>query len=352
MEDRGPHVVVLAGGKGTRFWPMSTPERPKQFIPLFGERSLLSAAVARVAPLVGHDHIWISTDASLGELARAELPTVPDGNFVIEPAARNTLPCIALACARVRDVDPDAVVAVLCADHLIRCEDGFRRLLLAASDVAAHREGLVTFGIQPTRPETGYGYVMRGDAVDTVHGFDVYRVAAFTEKPERAVAESYIADGRYFWNSGMFVWRVGVFFDALERHQPEMAQQIADMCSHPECVAHVYPTLDAISVDYGLMEHAESIYVMPVDVGWDDVGSWESVWTVWERDAHGNAVRGPHVGLDTSDCLVFGRDRPIITIGVEDLIVVESEAGVLVCPRGRAQEVKDLVAELPRTTED
>jgi mannose-1-phosphate guanylyltransferase len=342
------HAVVLAGGSGTRFWPLSTPERPKQFLALFDDRSLIQHAVDRLLPLMPPANIWISTGASLLGAARAELPMLPPSQFVVEPEARNTLPCIGLACSRVRAVNPDAVVAVVCADHLIRREDAYRGLLQDAATSASASGDLTTFGIRPTRPETGYGYVKYTGAGARVGSHDVYRVAEFAEKPARDVAEAYLASGDYLWNSGMFVWSLPAFFDALAEHSPNMHAQIDAMSSDPDAVARIYPTMERISVDYGLMERADNIAVIPADIDWDDVGSWESVWEVWDKDDQGNAVHGEHIGVDTRDCLIFGADKPVVTLGVEGLVIVDTPDAVLVCRRDQAQGVRALAEQALR----
>ena len=339
------HAVVLAGGSGTRFWPLSTPERPKQFLALFDDRSLIQHAVDRLLPLIPPTNIWISTGASLLDAARAELPALAEAQFVVEPEARNTLPCIGLACARVRAVNPDAVVAVVCADHLIRREDAYRELLRDAAVSADGSGALTTFGIRPTRPEPGYGYVRHAGKPQRVGAHDVYRVGEFAEKPAREVAEGYVASGDYLWNSGMFVWSLRAFFTALAEHQPAMRAQLDEMSADPDAVARIYPTMERVSVDYGLMEHADNIAVMPADIDWDDVGSWESVWEVWSRDEEDNAIHGQHLGADTRECLIFGGDKPVVTLGVEGLVIVDTPEAVLVCPRHRAQEVRALAEQ-------
>jgi len=346
------HAVVLAGGSGTRFWPLSTPERPKQFLALFDDRSLLRHAVDRLLPLMPPTNIWISTGANLVDAARAELPMLPASQFVIEPEARNTLPCIGLACARVREANADAVVAIVCADHLIRREDEYRALLNDAAASAMASGDLTTFGIRPTRPETGYGYVRYEGTATRVGQHDVYKVAEFAEKPDRETAELFVNSGDYLWNSGMFVWSVRAFFATLRTHQPEMHAQLQDMGSDAGAIARIYPTMERVSVDYGLMERAGNIAVIPADIDWDDVGSWESVWSVWERDADDNAVRGEHIGSDTSKCLIFGSDKPVVSLGVEGLVIVDTPDAVLVCRRDRAQDLRALAEEAFRRRSD
>lgn len=341
------HVVVLAGGKGTRFWPLSTPRRPKQFLRLFDDRSLLLSAVERVLPLVGMERIWISTDEELIDLSRTELVHLSPDHFVVEPVARNTLPGIALACSRIRAHAPDAVIAVVCADHLIRLEETFRKLLLCAAQLAQERESLITFGIQPTRPETGYGYIQYGVFHASLNGFHAYEVERFTEKPDLPLAEAFLRDGHYLWNSGMFVWRVDTFFNALRHHQPQLYEQIAEIEACPSRLAEIYPRIAAISVDYGLMEKADNILVIPAEIGWDDVGSWEAIWNVWQRDENDNAIIANHIGVDTQGCVIFGsKKKTIATVGLDNLIIVETDEALLICPRERAQEVRTLAIQV------
>jgi mannose-1-phosphate guanylyltransferase len=339
------HAVVLAGGSGTRFWPLSTPEWPKQFLALFDDRSLLRHAVDRLLPLIRPENIWLSTGANLVDSARAELPMLPASQYVVEPEARNTLPCIGLACARVREANPDAVVAVVCADHLIRREDAYRAALQDAATSAMGSGDLTTFGIRPTRPETGYGYIRHAGTPARVGAHDVYVAAEFTEKPDRETAGLFVDSGDYLWNSGMFVWSVRAFFAALQAQQPAMHAQLQEMRSDAEVIARIYPTMERVSVDYGLMEPADNVAVIPVDIDWDDVGSWESVWSVWERDADDNAVRGEHLGADTSGCLIFGGDKPVVSLGVEGLVIVDTPDALLVCSRDRAQDLRELAEE-------
>lgn len=342
------HAVVLAGGSGARFWPLSTPERPKQFVALFDDRSLLRHAVDRLLPLMSPTNIWISTGSSLVDAARAELPMLPASQFVVEPEARNTLPCIALACSRVREVNATAVVAVVTADHLIRREDAFRELLTDAAASAESTGELTTFGIRPTRPETGYGYIRYEGEARRVGSHNVYKVGEFTEKPDLEIAEVLVKKGDYLWNSGMFVWSVDAFFAALLSHQPEMHAQVEEMGSDADVISRVYPAMERVSVDYGLMERADNVAVIPADIDWDDVGSWESVWSVWDRDADNNAVRGDHIGADTKDCLIFSSGKPVVSLGVEGLIIVDTPEAVLVCRRDRAQDVRQLAEEALR----
>lgn len=337
------HVIVLAGGKGTRFWPLSTPRRPKQFLRLFDDSSLLLSAVERVLPLVGMERIWISTDEELIDLSRTELANFPLDHFVVEPVARDTLPGIALACSRVRAHAPNAVVAVVCSDHLIRLEEEFRKLLRCAAQLAQERESLITFGIRPTRPETGYGYIQCGALSANLDGFYVYEVERFTEKPDLPLAEAFLREGHYLWNSGMFVWRVETFFNALQHYQPRLHEQIAEIEAHPSRLAEVYPRIAPLSVDYGLMEKADNIFVIPAEIGWDDVGSWEAVWNVWQRDENDNAVMANHIGFDTQGCIIFGdKKKTIATVGLDNLIIVETDDALLICPRERAQEIRTL----------
>jgi mannose-1-phosphate guanylyltransferase len=348
------HAVILAGGSGTRFWPASRRMRPKQLLPLAGAASepLIAATLRRLAPLVPPERVWISTGTRLVDATAAALPTVPRANFLAEPVARNTAPCIGLASATIARMDPDAIVAVLPADHFIGDEPAFRAVLARAAEIAA--DGwLTTIGIVPTRPETGYGYIEVGDSI----GSNAHAVRRFVEKPTREKAESFIAGGHHLWNAGMFFFRVSVMRDAIAAHLPALAEGLARIeaaaaaGNEAATLAEVFPTLPSISIDHGLMEKASRIAVVPGSFGWNDVGSWQVTWEMSERDAAGNAVPAGTVAVDAKNNLIrdlsstAARKRWAL-VGVSDLVVVETDDAVLVIPRERAQDVRLVVDAL------
>ncbi len=348
------HCVVLAGGSGTRFWPASRRLMPKQLLPLAGraDEPLIAATLRRIEPLVPPERVWISTGTRLVDATAAALPRVPRAHLLAEPVARNTAPCIGWAAATIARTDPDAIVAVLPADHFIGDEPGFRDVLERALR-AAEDGWLTTIGIVPTRPETGYGYIEVGDRV----GEGVHAVARFVEKPSREKAEAFVAGGRHLWNAGMFFFRASVMRDAIAEHMPALAtglariEEAAARGDEARALAEVFPTLPSISIDHGVMEKAERIAVVPGSFGWNDVGSWQVTWEMSERDAQGNALPEGTIAIDAKNNLVrdlspgAARKRWAL-VGVSDLVIVETDDAVLVIPRERAQDVRAVIDAL------
>ena len=352
------HAVIMAGGSGTRLWPLSRGERPKQLLDIVGAdgsaHSLLAEAFDRMRDVVPAERIWVCTAARYGEQVRAALPELRADRLILEPVARDTANAVGLAAALVADADPDAELAVVSADHVIRPVDRFAATLGTAYDALAVRpDALVTLGITPTAPATGFGYVQRGAATG-IPG--VAEAAAFREKPDRVTAEAYLASGNYLWNSGMFVWRAQTVLDALARHLPETAaglRRIVAARPGPDrdaVLADVFPTLPKISVDYGLMEPAATepgrVLVADLDVEWLDVGSWPALAHTLDVDGAGNAVRGLAVILDGSGNIVLSDDpgHVVALVGVRDSVVVHTADVTMVCPVSDAERVKGLLA--------
>jgi mannose-1-phosphate guanylyltransferase len=332
-------AVIMAGGAGTRFWPASRALRPKQLLPLAGGEPLLAATVRRLAPIVPTERVVVVT----GEhLAAASERAVPGVRLLREPAPRNTAPCIAWANAVVSQLDPDAVVMVLPSDHFIADETAFVETLERAVR-SAEAGRVTTIGIVPTRAETGYGYIELGDALGEAH-----RVARFVEKPDRARAESFVAAGptRYLWNAGMFFFRVRDMQALLEKHLPGVAEGVARMVKSG-AIADVFPTLQSISIDHGIMEKAEGLAVVPGSFGWNDIGSWQSAWELASKDESGNALGPDDLAIDAKNNLVRGT-KPIAVVGVDDLVVVETADAVLVIPRDRSQDVRLVIDALKK----
>jgi len=348
------YALIMAGGTGTRLWPLSRENRPKQVLPLIGDRTMFQIAVERLAPLFRPERIFVVTGRDQVNLLHAQESGIPEQNFVVEPMGRGTAPAIALSAIRLRQHDPAAVMAVLTADHYIADEAGFRRALLAAGKIA--QQGyLVTLGVTPDYASTGYGYIERGDSVESVDDVLAYAVVAFREKPSQEVAERFLADGRHSWNSGMFIWRVDRFLGELSHAMPEFFAQLEEIdraLGTPEeagTLARVWPQVASQTVDYGVMEKARGVAVIPIDIGWSDVGSWASLLDILPDDESGNVVvHAEHLSADSRNVLVHGRGRLVATVGLENIIVVDTDDVVLVCAKDRAEGVRQLVDRLKK----
>ncbi len=348
-------VVIMAGGVGTRFWPLSRLRKPKQFLPITSPRSMLEETAERLLPLVPWTGIRTIANAVQTRTIHAFLPKVPKRNLLVEPAGRNTAPSLILATAHVYLQDPEAAVLVLPSDHTVTDSALFLRQLRAGAQAAVRDKRLVTFGMLPSFPSTGYGYIhVSGEAASRRGGFDFFEVLEFKEKPELAQAHAFLASGDYFWNSGMFVWTPRVFAAALEAHAPEFhphwlktldALKKGDKAK----LNRVFKAIPATSIDYALMEKASGVLVCPGRFGWSDVGAWSSLLDVWMRDAQGNVSRGEVLSLESEGSLVYNPGKLTALIGVRDLIVVNSGDALLICRKDRDQKVKDVIGILGKT---
>ena len=346
------HVVIMAGGIGSRFWPMSTPECPKQFIDVMGTgRTMIQMTVERFAPLCPMVNFWVVTGASYVDIVREQLPDIPAGNILAEPCARNTAPCIAYACWKIRLTDPSANIVVTPSDALVLDGDEFRRVIGTALDFTSEGRRIVTVGITPTRPETGYGYIQTACHCESGHeaGTGIRPVTAFREKPSLEVAKQYLAAGNYLWNAGIFVWNVSTIVDSIRAYVSDLAEKMDRMSgsfgtpSEASAVAEIFPTCEKISIDYAVMEKADYIFTIPGDFGWSDVGTWGSLRTLLPQDAAGNAVVGANVHLyGCSGCMVHAPHASSLVLeGLQDCIVVEREGRVLICRLSEEQRIKD-----------
>jgi mannose-1-phosphate guanylyltransferase len=345
------YALIMAGGVGTRLWPLSRQERPKQSLKLVGERTMFEHAVDRIAPLFQPEHILVVTGAEHVDDLKAQAPELPDENFIVEPLGRGTAPAIGLGAIHLRRQDPDAVMAVLTADHFITQVERFRRVL-TASEQTAQAGHLVTLGIKPTSPSTGYGYIKQGEQLGVIDGFPIFRAERFTEKPGAETAFQMVESGEYSWNSGMFIWRVDQVLTEFQRQMADFYVQLAEIEAtlntpgYEPTLKRIWPQVDKQTIDYGIMEGADDVVVIPVDIGWSDVGSWTSLVELSPSDEDGNVVTGEHVGIDTRNTLIFGNRRLVATIGVEQMVIVDTEDALLVCPMDREQEVRTLVKRL------
>jgi mannose-1-phosphate guanylyltransferase len=346
------YAVIMAGGKGTRFWPLSRERRPKHLLSITGEKSIIKYTVERITPLVPEGNIMIVTGESHSDEIKKELTNLPEENIIVEPVGRNTAPCIGLAAFSIKKKNPDAVMVVLPADHLIGDEKTFISVLSDAADIARKGDYLVTVGIQPTKPETGYGYIERGNAFDTEGNSAIYNVQSFREKPDLATAETFFKNGHFYWNSGMFIWKVSTLLQSIEKFLPDLYQDLLRIEKslgtdrEHDVVTEVYSDITPISIDYGIMEEAKNVLMIPGDFAWSDVGSWDVLWEVLDKDEKGNVVKGTVLSIDTADSLVFGSDKLITLVGVKDLIVVETGDALLICDKNASQDVKKLVEKL------
>lgn len=347
----GLHAVILAGGRGVRLWPLSRESRGKQFLPLAGEVSLLRQTALRLLPLVPWDRTLVVLEASQHEAAAAELPELRPDQFLLEPERRNTAAAIALAAKRLVSGGAGGdVMLVAPADHAIGDEVEFRHVVQAAAQ-AAEDDSLVTIGMRPTRPETGYGYIEVGPMEAACHEVPVHRALSFVEKPSVETAQELVRGGRHLWNSGMFLWRVEAIQQAIATHMPALAGGLAHFApadcrpGHPGFRAF-YASLDPVSIDYGVMEKAESVAVVPGDFGWNDLGSWRALDEVWPGDAAGNRARGELRALGATGITLFGGGRPVVVVGARNLVIVDTPDVLLVCDKEHAQKVKDVVADL------
>jgi mannose-1-phosphate guanylyltransferase len=351
----------MAGGGGTRLWPVSRKETPKQLLPLLGKETMFQSTVARLEKLFPPERILVVTVEEQAREMREQVPSIPNENYLIEPAPRGTASVVALAAAVLKKRDPQAVMTIQTADHHIRNQDLFQYLLRTAFDVA-DKEYLVTLGITPTFPSTGYGYIQQGEALDGDYKYPVYAVKRFVEKPDEATAQVLLRSGDHSWNSGMFVWRVDSILSEIERQMPELFTAVHEIASAWETpqkesvIQKLWYDLEPQTVDYGIMEKAKRVAVLPAGgLGWSDVGSWDSLFEVLFPDMNGNVVtNAQHLGVDTHNTLVYSIDdrRLIVTIGMDDVVVVDAGDVLMVCKTDQSQKVRDIVEHLKKHNQD
>ncbi len=356
MKELTTHAVILAGGRGTRFWPRSRGRTPKQLLNIVGKDTMLQQTVARLKPLMSDARIWTVTNAEQAAAVRKQVPAVARKRVLTEPIGRNTAAAIALAAIHIRHVaGGDALMAVLPADHYIEQPQKFREILNAALDVASEPGRMVVLGIPPTRPETGFGYIERSGHPIGTNGFPVFAVRRFTEKPEMKLAQEYLASGSYHWNAGMFFWRVSTFLENLKSFLPETHAALEKLAkfigtrNYERKLRAIYRKLENISVDYAVLEPATRtegpprVYVIPAEVGWSDIGSWAAVYQLLAKETGENVLAGQGHTLDAEGNFLWSPSKFVAAIGVRDLVVVETPDALLLCPRDRAQDVAKLV---------
>ena len=345
-------AVIMAGGRGERFWPKSRGNYPKQFLSLTKDgETMIQKTVKRLLPMVAMDDVFVVTNVNYAALVKEQLPQLPEENILLEPCARNTAPCIGLAAAVIRKKYGEAMMLVLPSDHLIRYEDMYVDTLRQAVAVAEKDQNLVTIGITPTYPETGYGYI--NFERDTDLGMaGVYRVERFVEKPDLETAKQYLASHRYLWNSGMFVWKASSILANLESLMPdiyaglERIEAAVGTAEVPSVLETEYHAFRSESIDFGVMEKAENIYTLPGSFGWDDVGNWLAVERINSTNEYGNYIEGDVITIGTERSTICGGKRLIAAVGVEDLIVVDTDDAVLICAKDSTQDVKKVIENL------
>ena len=345
------YAVIMAGGSGTRLWPLSRKASPKQALTLIEQRSMFQLAVGRISGFFEKERIIVVTGREHEAILSGQIPDIPADNFILEPLGRGTAPAIGLAAIHLKQRASDAIMAILTADHFISQTKTFNEALKAAFE-AASLGYLVTLGIKPTQGASGFGYIKQGEIIDTIGGFQIVAVSRFIEKPDAEHAAAMVASGGYAWNSGMFIWRVDRILEEFKMHMPDFHAQLeaieAAMGSpdYVKTIDLVWPQVNPDTIDYGIMEKAKNVVVIPVDIGWTDMGNWSTVATLLPVDSGGNTVLGPHIGIDTHDSLVMGKKRLIGTIGIKNMIIIDTDDALLLCPKDREQDVREIVKML------
>lgn len=339
------YAVIMAGGKGERFWPLSTDSLPKPFIPLLGSSSMVQDTVERILPLVPSERIMVSLGTDHAETARLQLPQIPQENFIVEPVGRDTAACLGYCALHLEKRDPESLMLALPADHYISDPQLFRSTIQSGIENLGNAAAVI-FGISPARPETGYGYILAGEREGASMFLPVVR---FIEKPDAQTAIRYLAEGNYYWNSGMFLWRNGTLLELFEKHMPELHTGLCDLKPHIGSasssgkIAEIFSRLPRISIDFGILEKTSGLRLIPASFGWDDVGTWSSLERVLPHDSQGNIGLGQHSALDSRSCILYAQTGSVTAFGVSDLIIVQAHGNVLVCPKERAPDLKRLV---------
>lgn len=343
------HLVIMAGGIGSRFWPMSTPERPKQFVDVLGTgRTFIQMTVDRFKGILPPENVWVVTSQSYKDIVAEQLPEVPQGNILLEPCRRNTAPCIAYAAWRIKSIDPKATIVVSPSDHLVLDTPEFQRVVKSAMDFASTSDAIVTLGMKPTRPETGYGYIQTDMSCPSARNKEIYRVDAFREKPDLATAEKYIRKPNMLWNAGIFIWNVSTIVNALRVYAPEINEVFENLLplygtdKEQDAINENFPKCESISVDYAILEKSEEIYCFPASFGWSDLGTWGSLRENVSRDNNGNAVIGDNVQTyETRDCVIHcSEERRVVVQGLDGYIVAEKDNTLLICKLSEEQRIK------------
>lgn len=354
MENLNNHLVIMAGGVGSRFWPMSTVEKPKQFIDVLGVgKSLLQLTVERFNGICDSKNIWIVTNKAYMNIVKEQLPEIPEGNILCEPCRRNTAPCIAYVSWKIKSQDPKANVVVSPSDHIITNTEEFRRVIKSCLNFTKDTDAIVTLGMKPTRPETGYGYIQADLSNSSLRNKEIFRIFSFREKPDLATAKQYISKNNYFWNAGIFIWNVSTIVNAFRIYQPSISKVFESMLPiygterEQEIIDERFPECESISVDYAIMEKAEEIFVCPADFGWSDLGTWGSLLANTKRDLYGNSCIGNDIKtFETNNCIIHTtQEKKVIVQGLDGYIVAENDDTLLICRLSEEQRIKQFTDE-------
>ena len=345
-------AVIMAGGVGTRFWPKSRGRSPKQFLEILDQGTMIENTIERVSPLVQKEDVFVVTNQLQTEMLQKLVPWISSDHVLAEPLGRNTAACIGLAALWIERINPEGLMVVSPADHIVKNPEEFVRILRLALHVAQEKDALVTVGIKPTHPETGYGYIQNEEEEidrNEYRSEGVYRVKTFAEKPNLETAERFLSSGDFLWNSGIFVWKARVILREIELHLPDLYEQLRDVAktigtsAYEQTLEHAYRIIRSISIDYGIMEKAGNVFVVKGDFGWSDVGSWDEVVRLTPKDADGNSLKGRVFAFDSKNNYIDAGSKVVAVLGIEDLVVISTDDALLICKKGKSQEVKDVV---------
>lgn len=341
-------ALIMAGGKGTRFWPLSTEEKPKQFLNLIGDETMIQMTINRIRPIIPIERIFVCTGEMYVELVKEQLPELPERNIIVEPEGRNTAPCIALSAFIINKYYENATMVVLPSDHLIKDEDEFRRIVNDSNEFIKENENaIITLGMKPSRAEIGYGYIKYGDDRANINDHQIIKVNAFVEKPNLEKAKEYLDDGRYLWNGGMFIWSTNNILEQIKKYSGITYEALKDISEIDErwlkyLIKSQYSETEAISIDYAVLEKSQDIYVIPSDFGWDDVGSWEALDRYIEKDKYGNVHLGKTKSVDGRNNLIISSSHSVVVEGLSDIYVIENDGKILVGCKSNVANVKEL----------
>ena len=354
MEKLNNHLVIMAGGVGSRFWPMSTEEKPKQFIDVLGVgKSLLQLTVERFCGIAKPQNVWVVTNKAYIGIVREQLPDLPEGNILCEPCRRNTAPCIAYVSWKIKSKDPKANIVVSPSDHIVTNTEEFRRIIQSCLNFTADSDAIVTLGMKPTRPETGYGYIQADLSSSSLRNKEIFRVYSFREKPDLETAKQYISKNNYYWNAGIFIWNVSTIVNAFRIFQPNISKIFEAMLpiygteKEQQLIDERFPECESISVDYAIMEKAEEIFVCPADFGWSDLGTWGSLLANTKKDLYGNSCIGNDIQTyETSNCIIHAtQEKKVIVQGLDGYIVAENDDTLLICRLAEEQRIKQFTGK-------